>query len=280
MAANKIELVQKISNVKMSECVFKEPKINQQGAKIVYVSVPNLDAMNGLLQFPIMNIPFGFTQQQQQKPGTNMGNDRNNAKNAAAAANNAKPQEQGDKWTVSFAVDEKTADGEVVATAFAEFDEAVIKFFTENSAKIFGKAKSQEVISDMYKSPLQPPKKEGFSKLLRTKALVTGDKFNIKFFDEKQKSIDDVTTQNIAEKVPRQSRGRPLIRLRGIYIISGNIYPCLDLKHIQVYPSQQMPSGFVMQIDDDESAAQENKAADEKQVLDDGEQQDVSMFDQ
>lgn len=128
------------SSFNPSDVTFSDVRKNAKGGKVVY-----LNSVNGqklIFQLPAMRAPFGLSEYKDESSGR-----------------------------VSYSLP-LSLDKPEILEAFSNFDARVLDYITEHSEELLGKRMSREVISEgMYKSPVKPSSKEGYSPTLNLKVI-------------------------------------------------------------------------------------------------------------
>jgi hypothetical protein len=133
--------VRMFNTFNVSEVTFSEVRKNKQGGKVVYLNSSSGQKL--LFQLPKMRAPFGLSEYHDEKSGST---------------------------TYSLPL---SLEDPAILKSFQDLDSAVLDFITKNSEEILGKKMSREVIAEgIYKSPVKPSSKEGYSPTLNLKVLV------------------------------------------------------------------------------------------------------------
>jgi len=123
-----------------SDVTFSDVRKNAKGGKAVYLN--GAGGQKLIFQLPQMRAPFGLSSFTDESSGR-----------------------------VSYSLP-LSLDKPEVLEALAKFDERVLDYITENSEALLGKKMSREVIAEgMYKSPVKPSTKEGYSPTLNLKVI-------------------------------------------------------------------------------------------------------------
>ena len=123
-----------------SDVTFSDVRKNAKGGKAVYLN--GAGGQKLIFQLPQMRAPFGLSSFTDESSGR-----------------------------VSYSLP-LSLDKPDVLEALAKFDERVLDYITENSDALLGKKMSREVIAEgMYKSPVKPSTKEGYSPTLNLKVI-------------------------------------------------------------------------------------------------------------
>jgi len=123
-----------------SDVTFSDVRKNAKGGKAVYLN--GAGGQKLIFQLPQMRAPFGLSSFTDESSGR-----------------------------VSYSLP-LSLDKPEVLEALAKFDARVLDYITENSDALLGKKMSREVIAEgMYKSPVKPSTKEGYSPTLNLKVI-------------------------------------------------------------------------------------------------------------
>ena len=123
-----------------SDVTFSDVRKNAKGGKAVYLN--GAGGQKLIFQLPQMRAPFGLSSFTDESSGR-----------------------------VSYSLP-LSLDKPEVLEALAKFDSRVLDYITENSEAFLGKKMSREVISEgMYKSPVKPSTKDGYSPTLNLKVI-------------------------------------------------------------------------------------------------------------
>jgi hypothetical protein len=132
--------LQMFSAFNASNVTFSDVRKNAKGGKAVY-----LNALGGgklIFQLPQLRAPFGLSEYKDESSGRV-------------------------SYTLPLSLDKPD-----VLEAFAKLDARVLDYITEHSDELLGKKMSREVIAEgIYKSPVKPPSKEGYSPVLNLKVI-------------------------------------------------------------------------------------------------------------
>jgi len=124
-----------------SEVTFSEVRKNKQGGKVVYLNSSSGQKL--LFQLPKMRAPFGLSEYHDEKSGSTT-------------------------YSLPLSLEDPS-----ILKSFQDLDSVVLDFITKNSEEILGKRMNRDVISEgIYKSPVKPSSKEGYSPTLNLKVLV------------------------------------------------------------------------------------------------------------
>jgi len=134
--------LQMFNTFNASNVTFSDVRKNAKGGKAVYLNQAGGGKL--IFQLPQLRAPFGLSEYKDEASGR-----------------------------VSYTLPLSLDKPEVLAQ-FAALDERVLTFITEHSEEILGKKMSREVISEgMYKSPVKPSTKEGYSPILNLKVVTS-----------------------------------------------------------------------------------------------------------
>lgn len=123
-----------------SDVTFSDVRKNAKGGKAVYLN--GTGGQKLIFQLPQMRAPFGLSSFTDESSGR-----------------------------ISYSLP-LSLDKPEVLEALSKFDERVLDYITENSDALLGKKMSREVIAEgMYKSPVKPSTKEGYSPTLNLKVI-------------------------------------------------------------------------------------------------------------
>jgi len=123
-----------------SDVTFSDVRKNVKGGKAVYLN--GAGGQKLIFQLPQMRAPFGLSSFTDESSGR-----------------------------VSYSLP-LSLDKPDVLEALEKFDERVLDYITENSEALLGKKMSREVIAEgMYKSPVKPSTKDGYSPTLNLKVI-------------------------------------------------------------------------------------------------------------
>jgi hypothetical protein len=132
--------LQMFSAFNVSNVSFSDVRKNAKGGKAVY-----LNAVGGgklIFQLPQLRAPFGLSEYKDESSGRV-------------------------SYTLPLSLDKPE-----VLEAFSKLDARVLDYITEHSDELLGKKMSREVIAEgMYKSPVKPSSKEGYSPILNLKVI-------------------------------------------------------------------------------------------------------------
>lgn len=132
--------LQMFSNFNAANVTFSDVRKNAKGGKAVYLNAVGGDKL--LFQLPQLRAPFGLSQYKDEATGR-----------------------------VSYTLPLSLNKPEVLEK-FAALDARVLDFITDHSEELLGKKMSREVIAEgMYKSPIKPSSKEGYSPTLNLKVI-------------------------------------------------------------------------------------------------------------
>ena len=128
------------SSFNPSDVTFSDVRKNAKGGKVVYLN--SVIGQKLIFQLPPMRAPFGLSEYKDESSGR-----------------------------VSYSLP-LSLDKPEILEAFSNFDARVLDYITEHSEELLGKRMSREVISEgMYKSPVKPSSKEGYSPTLNLKVI-------------------------------------------------------------------------------------------------------------
>jgi hypothetical protein len=128
------------SSFNPSDVTFSDVRKNTKGGKVVYLN--SVIGQKLIFQLPAMRAPFGLSEYKDESSGR-----------------------------VSYSLP-LSLDKPEILEAFSNFDARVLDYITEHSEELLGKRMSREVISEgMYKSPVKPSSKEGYSPTLNLKVI-------------------------------------------------------------------------------------------------------------
>lgn len=128
------------SSFNPSDVTFSDVRKNAKGGKVVYLN--SVIGQKLIFQLPAMRAPFGLSEYKDESSGR-----------------------------VSYSLP-LSLDKPEILEAFSNFDARVLDYITEHSEELLGKRMSREVISEgMYKSPVKPSSKEGYSPTLNLKVI-------------------------------------------------------------------------------------------------------------
>jgi len=130
------------SSFNPSDVTFSDVRKNAKGGKVVYLN--SVIGQKLIFQLPAMRAPFGLSEYKDESSGR-----------------------------VSYSLP-LSLDKPEILEAFSNFDARVLDYITEHSEELLGKRMSREVISEgMYKSPVKPSSKEGYSPTLNLKVITS-----------------------------------------------------------------------------------------------------------
>jgi hypothetical protein len=132
--------LQMFSAFNASSVTFSDVRKNAKGGKAVYLNAAGGGKL--IFQLPQLRAPFGLSEYKDESSGRV-------------------------SYTLPLSLDKPE-----VLEAFSKLDARVLDYITEHSDELLGKKMSREVIAEgMYKSPVKPSAKEGYSPILNLKVI-------------------------------------------------------------------------------------------------------------
>jgi hypothetical protein len=154
---------------------------------------------------------------------------------------------------LSFRGDEDNIKLENFRKMLEQMDEHNITFATENSASIFGKKKSREVIEENYTPMVKYSKKPGYRPILKVKLPVYDDKPSFRVFNKEREMIPIYSeTEGVDLGVfTGGSEAVHLLEFTGLWKTNNKFGGSWKLVQSKMYTTKQL-AGYMMDDSDED----------------------------
>jgi len=154
---------------------------------------------------------------------------------------------------LSFRGDEDNIKLENFRKMLEQMDEHNIKYATENSASIFGKKKSREVIEENYTPMVKYSKKPGYRPILKVKLPVYDDKPSFRVFNKEREMIPIYSeTEGVDLSVfTGGSEAVHLLEFTGLWKTNNKFGGSWKLVQSKMYTTKQL-AGYMMDDSDED----------------------------
>jgi hypothetical protein len=214
--------LRKWQDLDMSQVVFQEAKVNNNGGKNVDIGYVNLDGKTEKLwlQLPRMRIPFG--------PSSS----------AQFADRVSNPTFSLECQLSGMRVEDAVM---VEFSKFMEsFDQLVVSAAAQNSLNWFGKERSESTLRELFRPIIKEPRDMKYDPTVKVKLPKRHNQWNFMVYDQNQKVID------VDDLVPG-NEVIPVVEMKNLWFIGAQFGTSMEARQLQCFVKEELKDFIIME---------------------------------